>query len=98
MLKNYYSSGHFFSSGPKKDSTYAAQLVGYNIGLFIKNFLKNIRNKKFKNLCLLYKSNNSIKINNFLHGLYFNKIRFKLKENNLSIPHGYIRLRKQRCL
>jgi hypothetical protein len=101
FMRVYFSVGHFFSSGPRKSSLYASQLVGYNIGSYINRLLIKFTGMTvLRKINLIVKSKRSIKIRHFFKGLKEHKINFRswVKLYKIPIAHGYIRLRKQRCL
>jgi hypothetical protein len=98
-MKRYYSTGLFFQSGPKKSSTYAAQLVGKLMGRFIKKMLRKYKFKlKIRKLCLSLKTKKNAFTYACLKGVYRSRIWFGVLDPCRKIPHGYIRLRKPRSL
>lgn len=99
IMKRYYSTGLFFNSGPKKSSTYAAQLVGKLMGRFIKKTLRRYKFKlKIRNICLSLKTRRNAFTYSCLKGIYRSRIWFGVFDPCRKIPHGYIRLRKPRSL
>lgn len=98
-MKRYYSTGLFFKSGPKKSSTYAAQLIGKLMGRYIKKTLRKYRFKlKIRNICLSLKTRRNAFTYACLKGIYRSKIWFGVHDPYRKIPHGYVRLRKPRSL
>lgn len=98
-MKRYYSTGLFFKSGPKKSSTYAAQLVGKLMGRYMKKTLRKYRFKlKIRNICLSLKTRRNAFTYACLKGIYRSKIWFGVYDPSRKNSHGYIRLRKPRSL
>ena len=99
FMKRYYSTGLFFRPGPKKSSTYAAQLVGRLMGRYIKKILRKYKFKlRIRNLCLSLKTRKNAFTYACLKGVYKSRVWFGVLDPWKKTPHGYIRLRKPRSL